>query len=270
MDDISYYLTYDLPVPYRNLRIYPVRIKDYMHFVGFSQCLLLEKNYVPDVKIIAMTELEYIFHLTFTEPSKNPQLLWFDRMLALILKEEDSFKDFETSIGRYRYDEKGKPIFEIGGAVYTSQDFEEIKRIVCEQNNIVLPDENISKEVRDSLEAARKYKEKLSGTTPGSLEDFVVSLALVTGWTLEYVNEMTVRKFVLSLRRMDNFVHYKIYLSASLSGMVEFKDKSFIKHWLDGLAQSEDRYTDVSMNLDEIKGKVSLENAKTQEAGKYK
>ena len=36
-----------------------------------------------------------------------------------------------------------------------------IKNIICNQNMIELPDETISKQVRDSLEEARKYKQRL-------------------------------------------------------------------------------------------------------------
>jgi len=72
---------------------------------------------------------------------------------------------------------------------------------------------------------------------------------------------MTIRKFLKSIRRMDNLIHYKIYLAASMSGMVEFKDKSFIKHWLSQL-DDENKYSDVSVDLDEIQDKVSLESAK--------
>ncbi len=46
-----------------------------------------------------------------------------------------------------------------------------------------------------------------------------------------------------------------------MSGMVEFKDKSFIKHWLSDLEEKE-RYKDVSMNLGDIEDKVSMTSAK--------
>jgi len=72
---------------------------------------------------------------------------------------------------------------------------------------------------------------------------------------------MSVRKFINTIKRMDNLIHYKIYLAASMSGMVEFKDKSFIKHWLTGL-EEDDKYGDVSINLDDMQNKVSLESAK--------
>jgi hypothetical protein len=258
--DTLYYITYDLPIPYKGIKIYPATVKDYLYFMSYAQCLTLDKNSIPDVKIISMTELEYIFYSVKTEP----YLFWFDKILSICLKEDKTFENLSESIKRYNYDEKGKPFFTIAGDRYNSKDFDEIKKIITMQNLIELPDETISKEVRDSLEKAKQYKDKLANvdTKPASYEDYLVSLSIVTGWTLDYIYSMSVRKMLKSIRRLDNLIHYKIYLSASMSGMVEFKDKSFIKHWLVGL-DDDDKYKDVSLDMDAIQGKVSLESAKT-------
>jgi len=259
--NLSYYLTYDLPVPYRNIKVYPVTVKDYILFNLYSQCFLLDKNSIPDAKIISMTELEYIYRATEGDAENKPYLLWLDRLFSLCFKEEDSFERIETSIGRYRMDGNRKPLFFIREEEYTSKDYDELKSIICEQNYIELPDESISKEVRDSLEKAQEYKNRISGVKPATLEDYFVSLSTVTGWTIDYIHSMTIRKFIKSIRRLDNYVHYRIYLAASMSGMVEFKDKSFIKHWLTNLDET-DKYKDVTVNLDEMQKKVSLESAK--------
>jgi len=259
--DITKYTTFDLPIPYRNILLYPVSVKDYMFFNACAQCLSLDKNSVPDSKIIMMSNLEYIFHTAQIDVEAKPFLIWFDRLLSLCLKNDTSFLNVEESIKRYAYNEKQKPIFTIGKEIYTSKDFEELKSIICEQNLYDLPDENISKEVRESLEKAQEYKNKVSGAKPGTLEDYIVSLSGITGWSFEYIYNMSIRKFVIAIRRFDNLIHYKIYLSASMSGMVEFKDKSFIKHWLTNL-EEKDKYDSVSMDLDTIQDKISLESAK--------
>jgi len=51
-----------------------------------------------------------------------------------------------------------------------------------------------------------------------------------------------------------------IYLTASMSGFVTFKDKSILKTWLTDIEQ-EDAYEDVKMNPDELRGKANFENA---------
>lgn len=260
--DNTLYFTFDLPVPYKGLKLYPISMKDYMLFTSYSRCLTIDKNSIPDLKIISMTNLEYIFYATKENVEETPYLLLFDRLLSLCLKDEESFKNMEESINRYKYDDKkGKYFFTIGETDYDSDDFDEIRNIIAEQNLVELIDENISKEVRDSLEKAREFKRKQSGTKSISLEDYMIALSVSAGWKLDYIYTMTARKFLKSIRRMDNLIHYKIYLAASMSGMVEFKDKSFIKHWLSEL-DDENKYSDVSVDLDEIQDKVSLESAK--------
>jgi len=260
--DITYYLTYDSPVPYRNINIFPVTVKDYIYFNSYSQCLQLKKDEIPNPAVITMSELDYIFYATEQDVNSQPYLYWLDRLLAMCIKDDDTFENIEESLKRYGYDKNNKARFTIGKEVYTAKDFEEIKNIISQQNLVELPDKTISKEVRESLEKAMEYKNRLSGTHSGTFEDYIISLSIITGWKLDYIYSMSIRKFVKSIRRIDNLIHYKIYLSASMSGMVEFKDKSFIKHWLVNL-DSEDKYNDVSMDLDAIKNKVSLESAKS-------
>lgn len=261
--DISNYLTYDLPIPYRNMKIYPVTVKDYILFGTYSQCLTIDKNSIPDPQIISMTYLEYIYNIVQNTEEK-PYLVWFDRLLGLCLPEDESFKDPITSLKRYGWskEEISKPIFIIDEDVYNSEDFEKIQAIIAQQNMVELIDENISKEVRDSLEKAREFKRKQSGSKLASTEDYIISLASATGWSFDYIYSMSVRKFIKTIRRLDNLIHYKIYLAASMSGLVQFEDKSFIKHWLTGLDDDEEKYSDVSVDLQEMQDKVSLESAK--------
>lgn len=259
--DITYFTTYDLPVEYRGLNIYPISVKDYMYFSMFSSCLTVSKNEIPDVKIISMSELQYLYWES-TRKNGAPYLLWLDRMLSLCLKDDESFVNVEDSILRYSYSESGKPIFKIGEEEYGSDDFLQLRQIISDQNSLELPDTNISKEVRDSLQKAKEYKRKLSSEKVGSLEDYIVSLTSVTGWTFDYVYNMPIRKFIKAIERHDNLLHYKIYLAASMSGMVDFKDKSFIIHWLSSLDKPKDAYGNVTVNLDELQEKISLESAK--------
>ena len=259
--DITNYLTYDLPVPYKNINIYPATVKDYVLFNAYVRCLTLNKNEIPDAKVISMSNLDYILYATEQNVNEQPYLYWFDRLLAMCLKDDETFIKIEDSLKRYGYNKDNKAIFMIGEEIYNSRDFDKIKTIICEQNLVDLPDENVSKEVRDSLDEAVDYKNKLAGNKPGNFEDYIISISIATGWTLEYIYSLTIRKFIKSIRRLDNLIHYKIYLASSMSGMVEFKDKSFIKHWLTNL-EKENKYEEVELDLDKMKGTVSLESAK--------
>jgi len=254
-------LTFDEPIIYRDLNIYPVRLRDYYAFYGYADCFLTDKNSIPDAKVISMKELEYLHYITQKEKSEKPYIYFFDRILSLCLRDNDSFENPQKSIVRfYLYKDLHNPYFLINNKKYYDSDYKNIKRIICMQNLVDLPDENISKDVRDSLENALSYKNK-SDENPATLEDYIISLSVVTGWKLEYIYEMSIRKFIKSVRRFDHYMHYKIFMSASMSGMVEFKDKSVIKSWLSGL-EKKDKYKDVSLGLEEFRRKLSLEDAK--------
>ncbi len=253
--DVSYYTTFDLPIQYKSIKIYPILVKDVMPLSLYSSCLTLDKNSSPNPEIISMSYLKYLYYLN-TVKDAEPYLAYFDRLLGLCLKDDSSFNDPMESLKRYRY-ENGEPYFIIGDEKFYSFDFEEMRNIISQQNMIELPDENMSIEVRKSLEDARRYKNKSNNENPASLEDYIISLSVVTGWEFDYIYSMPYRKFIKAIRRYDNYVHYKIYLSASLSGFVEFKDKSVIKHWLSNIDDT-DKYSDVSVELDKLKEKVGV------------
>jgi len=75
---------------------------------------------------------------------------------------------------------------------------------------------------------------------------------------LDKVKNLSIRKFSKILARVDHKLHYQIYLSASMSGMVKFKDKNTIRHWLSDL--STDRLKDSMIGFDEFKNKMSPGN----------
>jgi hypothetical protein len=224
------YYIYDKPVPYKGLNIYPITMDKYLEFTYFSQCLLFEKNdfdaslsLEEKMKIISMTDLEYIY--LKGDKSKIPLITMLMNLLSLCfkLKDEDKLKlDFDDNV---------KPIIIINDIVLNSSDFDEIKTIICEQNLVDLPDINVQKEVRDAMKQAKDYEQSLSGNKMASLEDLFICIITSTALNLEQIYGLTIRKFIKVLQRADIKLHYQIYKTASLSGMVTFKENS-IKHWM--------------------------------------
>lgn len=257
-------LTFDSPIKYKNLVLYPVTVKNLFELSGYAECLKVDRNDMTDIKEISMTDLEYLFYKS-TLDEGIPYIYMLDRLLSIVLKEDGSFENILFSLDRYKYDEYKKPFMVINGEKYDSRDFKEIKYIISMQNEIELPDETMSKEVRDSIKKARDFisRTKSKGNKPASLEDYFISVSVATGWSLDYVYSLPIRKFYKILSRIDNLIHYKIYLSASMSGMVEFKDKSFIKHWLSNL--DTDRYADVSVSMETVENRLSTEGAMERE-----
>ncbi len=238
---------FDQPRNFRSLDIYPVRLRDVQFFSFAVSILQIEKNNIPDPRIITMSFLEFLYRASTEE---NAYILKLDILLKICFR-----LPLEEKVIDYGF-EDNKPYFKIKEITFYANDFDELRIIICEQNLVELPDENISKEARDVLEQAKRYREKInnSGRRMASLEDQMVAVSISTGLKLEDIYDLTIRKFTKMVERIDLKLHYQIYLTASLSGMVEFKDKSFIQHWLTEI--DKDRYKDVLMEQKKMEEKI--------------
>ena len=88
------------------------------------------------------------------------------------------------------------------------------------------------------------------------LEDQIVCVLISTNLKLEDIYNLTIRKFSKIIERLDMKLHYQIYLQASMSGFVEFKDKSFIKHWMSD-TEEVDRYADIKISQEDVEKKTN-------------
>lgn len=245
--EYDYYLFYDKPIPYKELLIYPATMDRYLDFHFYITCLLLDKNSIPNPEVITMTYLQFMYYMAST--TELPYLYMFKELLKMVLHiDNDSDLWFGT-------DPNGKAIFKIKGIIYDSDDLNKITDIIFLQNSIEHIDDTIQKEVRDAMEKAKVYKMKQNEYKMCSLEDQMVCVLISTSLKFEDINKLTIRKFSKILERVDYKLHYEIYLSAEMSGMVKFKDENKLKHWMADLTKS-DKYEDVKVDADEMHHKI--------------
>ena len=219
----------------------------YLDFHFYITCLLLDKNSIPNPEVITMTYLQFMYYMAST--TELPYLYMFKELLKMVLHiDNDSDLWFGT-------DPNGKAIFKIKGIIYNSDDLDKITDIIFLQNSIEHIDDTIQKEVRDAMEKAKVYKMKQNEYKMCSLEDQMVCVLISTSLKFEDINKLTIRKFSKILERVDYKLHYEIYLSAEMSGMVKFKDENKIKHWMADLTKS-DKYEDVKVDADEMHHKI--------------
>jgi hypothetical protein len=253
------YYAFDYPVTHSGIAVVPVKMKHYHIFSALSECLLLEKNSIRNpeiaIKAISMSYLEYLF---FIANDDNKLLYLLDGLLRLIT---DNMENKDFVINLWGKDSNGKHALVIDGNVCTTKDFDGLRLLIAEQNMLDLPDEKIQKDVRDTLESAQKFKSRLSGSKSASLEEQIIALSLYSGLSFKDVQEMTIRKFILSIRRANHMIMSNIYLTAVMSGFVKFKDKSVQRGWLADL-NVEDKYGDVKMSPEKLQSKANFEDAK--------
>jgi hypothetical protein len=244
----SVFIVFDQPIPYRKLLFYPVLMKDYFHFHYYSQVLLVDKN-TENSDAIVMKDFEY---LAIATNEQNVYLPLFYQLMKVVLRRDDLKIDFVL-------DEKDKkPAFKIDDEVYTWEDFNEIKVLISEQNNLELPDLEISKELRDEMENQRKLRQKMSNNKMCSLEDLMVCVHAATSISLNEIYEMTIRKFNKLVERTNELIDYKIYKTAATGGMVTFKDKNFPQHWMRDL-ETKDKFAGLAIGYEDAKNKISAD-----------
>lgn len=251
----NYYHTFDKPVPYKNLLIYPVKVKDYYEFSFYMNSLMLEKNSIKDnpelaIRAISMSYFQYMVEIADEE---NKLLYLFDGLLRLVLDKRDA-------VIRFGFLDKNKPFFSIDGEIYTSSDFDEIRLIISEQNMVSLPDFKIQKQVRETMEEARRFKQKVSNSKLASFEEQLMAISLYWGMELEKVYEMPIRKFFMAIKRANQMIMSNIYLTASMSGFVTFKNKDVLAGWLSDVS-SDDEYADVKMDTKDLENKANFSDA---------
>jgi hypothetical protein len=252
MNEYEEFYTFDDPVPINGLFLYPVQMRQYIYFYENIGVLLFNKNRIPDPQIISMSYLAFIYYISW---QNNVFLKMLENLLYLCFRLDKEKYEID-----FNADKKNKPCININEKntknkwQLSYKDFREIRKIICDQNLVEFPDEKIDPKLEAVLLEAQALKNKLEGNLKIiSLEDQMVSVVINSSFTFESIYSLPIRKFVKILERKNKEMHYLIYKTASLSGMVEFKEK--IVHYLydDGRGKYDEFFTD----YDEYKGKVS-------------
>lgn len=243
----------DEPVPYKGLSIYPIKVREYYNFGVSYDILCIEKNDIPDIEIIQMSYLEFLYKKMFQDETiidkkENLTAAMFNMskfytVLSLCLKVD--FKDIEC------VEVEHKPKVIISGIEFDSKEFDEIRKIILHQNIHDYCDDYIDPDMRKAID--EYYSIKNRDLVMPELEDEMASLTAMTGVCKKDILDMTYREykkvFHAALDRMD----YQMAKTAELSGNVKF-DKP-IDHWV--YKRKKNRYEDAFTSADGVKNKVS-------------
>jgi len=227
MEDIKkiyeYYFTYDKIIPFKGLSIHPVLVSEYFEFFNAINCLTIEKDKIPDVKIISMSYLDFLFD-KIKNDKQDGEI--YSSMLVEIVRlclkvEPENFKYINNN---------GKITLIINNVEINKKEFDLLKRIICYQNTPDYDDSYINPELKEALDEADRLKNDSRITGSCSLERQIVCIMASTSYKKEDIMNMPIRKFILLLQIIDSKLHYEIYKTGECSGMVSFKQP--ITHWM--------------------------------------
>ena len=225
------------------LEIKPVLVEKYIDFFISVNCLMLEKNKIADPKIISMSYLDFLFYLINNDENTSYYETMFVEMCNLC---------FDTKNIKYRINEKGKTILIINNEEYNGKDFDNIRNIILYQNIPHYDDTYIDPKVEQALKEAEMFQNK-NKAKMASLEDQRIMVLIKSSLSFNEIDKLTIRKFSKILERVDHIMHYNIYKTAQLSGMVEFKGE--LDHWMSEITR--DKYANIATDFGSFKDKIN-------------
>lgn len=244
----------DYPIPYKNLTIYPVQVDLYLIFHILVECLILPHKTSGDINAIQLSYFDYLFY--WAEKNGNMTYLEFlvEVLLLCLKKERTKIVDGKTIDSIKFYQGKNKKwIMQIDGFDYNGKDFDVIRKIICEQNAIELPDETIHPDIAKAYKEMEEYKRKQSKVKICSFEDQINVVVAKSSYRREEVIKMTIRSFARLLERIDKVLHYEIY--TLLSPNMDKKQQQSIEHYMSD-SSIKDKYKNSMMDFDEFKNKI--------------
>ncbi len=230
--------TWGEPYKYKGVLIHPIQMKHHDKFYKYINCLLFEKNKIPDVGIIKMSYLRFLFELSHNQAEYFIYWKYLTKLLILV---------FRHKFHVY-YD--GNFFIKVGNKILSEKDFENIKKIICKQNLIILNEDLLSPEVERAIAEARDFMTKKE--TPPTTEENVLSFFAATGYEPEKIKNLTIYIFNKTMQRLNLMKTWEVYLYPSLKSGESDK----IPHWLSHVPER-GLYDDVTMKEDDFKQKTS-------------
>lgn len=233
-------ILFEQPIKYLGITTYPVLMKDVFKFYKCAGVLLINPLDFNDPKVASMSYLELVINLSLFQEEFRKN---FIDILCLTMhiqetdidiqsKEEDGIINYSLLI---RQDDEWKTI---NGAMFTK-----IKNLICYQNGLEVLN---LRENQDIARAKRALAQQNSAGGTPSINDQIYSVAAETRIDIKDIMMWSINRFNEMLKACDRLMHYKIYRSAEMSGMVSFKGGSPIKSWLQNEESTEGKMKDIN------------------------
>ena len=161
----------------------------------------------------------------------------FNEFFAGIKEKKEAFTcecgatDFMEVIGIRENKETKKKELHIDGNFLTNKDFDRMRQIVMYQNLPDYKDDSwVDIEVRKDQEETRKLKAKASKVGSATLERKMVCMSVKTGFFLDDIYKLSIRKFLMMFSAMDDLINYETARIGLMTGMVSSKEP--LEHWI--------------------------------------
>ena len=265
---IEPYRAFDAPVPYKELLLYPVQAQDYYKFMSSVGVLGIQKNRTPDVRIIQMSYLQFVFGLILNDVEWRKKFI--DIMQLCLRVEVAELSNHRIQRGSFwnEMGANGELIFHLNG--YEVDFIDRNERIFIRLNGIELNgddliryihfqnvydyfDDFINDDVREVIE--KFYSMKNKDIVPPTFEQKIISVMSALGVTKPQVATMTMisveQLFHSVVRRTDYMIEHNYRAHAMTD-----KPLPDIEHW--AYKSNKERFSEVFVNADSFAKNASI------------
>lgn len=229
---------------YKELNIYPIKLKDYKILEYVYKSIAFPKNWIPDRNILKMSYLKYI--LSVVQPSSDRDI---DKdiisLLKYVTKNEDISVLFQetTSV-------EGTADFnlfvKIGNINYTEYDFDNIREIILEQCGIGV---DYIEAYNPELEARLKSINASSDDDVDFMDEVLIFCSLLKK-TIYEIEEYTLYQFKKHFERLMILEECELYKPLESAGFIKLKNGE-IKHYMSGANKKTGRYDSILVSKED-------------------
>ena len=233
---------FEQPIKYLGITTYPVLMKDVFKFYKCAGVLLINPLDFNDPKVASMSYLDLVISLALFQDEFRDNFIMI-LCLALHIEEQDIKINSIEEAGTIRYSlliNQDNVWKTINGSMFTK-----LKNLICYQNGLEILNLN---ENQDIIKAKRAISQQANPSGAPSVKDQVYSVSAETGIDIGVIMNWSINRFNETLKACDRLIHYKIYRSAEMGGMVSFKNGIPIKSWL----KNEDNKEGKMRNVNEV------------------
>lgn len=264
---IEKYVALCKPVEYEGLRLNPILVEDAYAFKDACDILMIEKNKIPDIKVIQSSYLYFLFSLILSQRGVLDKFL---TIMNLCLGVDFNSKnmeqgDFEPNELLVKETEANTQIFFVNGwdiafeingqsatlfvedRKITAQNFEELRKIILFQNLYDYDDIQMSDDFRRVIEDYYRIKNK--GRHIPTLEEKEMVVIVNTSYTMETIKELPLRTFEL----LFNYSIGKVDYLATMPLLPNLKEAP--EHWV--YKREREKYAEIFSDAQEMVNKVT-------------
>lgn len=268
---IEQYRAFDSPVPYKGLLLYPVKAQDCYRFMSNVGVLGIQKNRTPDIKIIQMSYLQFVFGLILNDIEWRGKFIEIMQLCLNVEVTSLSNKNIKKGLFWNEMDKDGSLVFHLNGYAIdfidrndrlfikilnnelNAAEFDELIRYIFYQNVYDYFDGFINDDVREVVE--KYYGMKNKNINPPTFEEKIISVMAVLGITKCEVAQMSMisieQLFHSSVRRTDYIVEHNYRAHAMTD-----KPLPDIEHW--AYKSNKERFSEVFVDAQSFTKNASM------------